>query len=177
MGSSPTPGRAFLGLGSNLGAREENLRRALLLLSERVEIVKLSSVYESEPVGFKEQPWFLNLVCEIRTRLSPRDLLRFAKEIERKLGRKPSFPNAPRPIDIDILFFGDLVLKTEDLVIPHPRLHERAFVLLPLSEIAPDLVHPELGLKIKELLELLMRRGGERCTRYGSGDILMPPTS
>lgn len=142
---------AYLCLGSNLGAREKNLTRALSLLSQEVNLKKVSSIYETEPVGYKEQPLFLNLVCRITTNLNPGGLLRLAKTIESKMGRIPSFPNSPRPIDIDILFYDNKIIKTKDLTIPHPRLAGRAFVLVPLAEIAPELVHPELGKSITEL--------------------------
>ncbi len=142
---------AYLCLGSNLGAREKNLTWALSLLSQEVNLEKVSSIYETEPVGYKEQPLFLNLVCRITTNLNPGGLLRLAKTIESKMGRIPSFPNSPRPIDIDILFYDNKIIKTKDLTIPHPRLAGRAFVLVPLAEIAPELVHPEMGKSITEL--------------------------
>ena len=142
---------AYLCLGSNLGDPEKNLIRALSLLSQEVILEKASSIYETEPVGYKEQPFFLNLVCRITTDLNPWELLHLAKVIENKMGRMPSFPNAPRPIDIDILFCDNQIIKTQDLTIPHPRLAERAFVLAPLSEIAPELIHPELDKSIAEL--------------------------
>ena len=147
----------YLSLGSNMGNRQDNLDKALELLSQRVALGQVSSIYDTEPVGNTDQPRFLNLVCQIHTRLAPMELLTLAKGIESKLGRKSSKPNSPRPIDIDILFYGDQVLESPELVIPHPRLEERAFVLVPLSEIAPELVHPVSGKAVKEMLDALQK--------------------
>lgn len=142
---------AYLSLGSNLGHREANIASALKMLGQEAWILKVSSLYETEPVGYKNQPWFLNCVCSVETDLSPQALLKFVKAIERKLGRREDIRFGPRLIDIDILFYNSLILDSPDLIIPHPRLVERAFVLLPLREIAPELVHPLLRATIEEL--------------------------
>ena len=153
---------AYLGLGSNLGDREQNLARAIDLLAQRVKIEKSSSLYVTEPVDYGDQPLFLNAVCCVRTSLTPDELLGLAKRIEAALGRKPSFRNGPRPIDIDILFYGDSVVDLPHLTIPHPRLPERAFALVPLAEIAPNLVHPLSGQTVKEMVAQLKDVNGVR---------------
>jgi len=144
---------AYLSLGSNLGDREANIASALKMLGREARILEVSSLYETEPVGYKDQPWFLNCACSVETNLSPQALLEFVKAIEKNLGRKPTLRFGPRLIDIDILFYDGLILDSPDLVVPHPRLAERAFVLVPLKEIAPNLVHPLSGLTIEELFE------------------------
>ena len=149
----------YLSLGSNLGNRQENLDRALKLISERMRLGKVSSIYDTEPVGPISQPRFLNLACEVFTRLTPEGLLALFKGIEQKMGRY-SRSGEPRIIDIDIIFFGDKVVKTADLVIPHPQMHERSFVLVPLAEIAPDVIHPVLKKKIKELNKATKEKQG-----------------
>ena len=158
---------AYLCLGSNLGSREENLCQALALLSRKADIEKLSAIYETEPVGYKEQPLFLNLVCRIATDLPPDELLRFAKDIETEMGRTPSFRNAPRIMDIDILLYDDTTIETQNLTIPHPRLKDRAFVLIPLAEIAPKLIHPQLGKSIAQLANAIKGRKGVREYKGG----------
>ncbi len=142
----------YLGLGSNMGDRQCNLDRALDLLGQRLRVGEVSSIYDTEPVGNANQPRFLNMVCEVSTRLAPTELLTLIKGIELKIGRVPGRSNSPRPIDIDILFYGNQVMDTPDLVIPHSRLTKRAFVLVPLAEIAPELVHPVSGAAIREIL-------------------------
>ena len=153
---------AYLGLGSNLGDRRKNLSEALESMLVKVEVQQISSIYETEPVGYEQQPLFLNIVCRGSTGLSPKKLLRLAKEIENRMGRESSFRNAPRPLDIDILFYDDVVMLSEELTIPHPRLTERAFVLLPLAEIASELVHPVEGRTVRELMKELGKVTGVR---------------
>jgi len=140
-----------------MGSRKGNLDRGLELLSQRVQLGQVSSIYDTAPVGNTQQPRFLNLVCQVNTRLAPMGLLTLAKGIESKLGRTLHERNAPRPLDIDILFYGDQIIETPKLVIPHPRLEERDFVLVPLAEIAPELVHPVSSKTIRELLQELKK--------------------
>ena len=154
--------KTYFGLGSNLGDRMSNLASAIECLYHKVNLKKLSSVYETEPVGYKEQPAFFNMVLLGMTSLNAFELLRFVKSIESALGRQPGFRNAPRPIDIDILFYADKIIDTPELTIPHPRIAERAFVLIPIAEIAPELVHPLLNKKVSDLLAELENRDGVR---------------
>lgn len=146
------PVMVYLSLGANLGSRKENLDRALNLLSHRLTVGKVSQVYETDPVDNVNQPKFLNLACQIFTRLAPVELLTLVKGVELKLGRVSTGANASRPIDIDIIFYGDQVVETPELIIPHPRMAQRAFVLIPLAEIAPDMVHQVSKKTVKELL-------------------------
>ncbi len=151
---------AYIGLGSNLGDRMAMLRMAIQRLETLGRIARVSSLYETEPVGFLEQPSFLNAVVALDTTLAPADLLGALLGIERDLGRMRSFPNAPRTLDLDLLLVDDAILDTPELTLPHPRLHERAFVLAPLAEIAPELVHPGTGKTMQEILHTLPDQGG-----------------
>jgi 2-amino-4-hydroxy-6-hydroxymethyldihydropteridine diphosphokinase len=143
----------YLGLGSNVGEREQNLQAAVdRLHSAELRITRVSSVYETEPQGMRNQRWFLNLVAEAETELFPRQLLGRIVKIERELGRRRMIENGPRTIDIDILFFGNAVVQTGELTIPHPRFAERRFVLAPMAELAPDLRDPGSSRTMRELL-------------------------
>jgi 2-amino-4-hydroxy-6-hydroxymethyldihydropteridine diphosphokinase len=144
---------AYLGLGANLGAPEEQLARAVDQLGAAGVVEAVSSIYLTEPVGRPDQPPFLNLVCRISTSLPPLELLARIRSVEDRLGRVRRRRNDPRTIDIDILAYADQVLDTPDLVIPHPRMHARAFVLVPLGQIAPDWKHPVLGLTPAEMMD------------------------
>ena len=145
--------RTYLGLGSNVGDRELHLRRALDRLSTPgLRILRVSPIYETEPVDYANQRWFLNLVVEAETSLFPVQLLAHISRIERGLGRVRTVPKGPRTIDIDILLYGQRVVRSARLEIPHPRLAERRFVLAPLADLAPDLRHPVTGLAVREML-------------------------
>ena len=145
---------AFLSLGSNLGKRLENLERAIDKIGEsgQIKVIKVSPVYETEPVGVKGQEWFLNLALEVQTSLEPFALLERLLSIEDQMGRKRDEKWGPRSIDLDILLYDDRIVDSDRLAIPHPRMHERRFVLLPLAQIAPRLLHPRLEKSIEELL-------------------------
>lgn len=160
--------KAYVGLGSNMGEREANLRLAVELLdaTDGVEVTGVSSIYETDPVGYLDQPDFLNAVVEVETSLSPRELLLATKEIERRQARRRDVRWGPRTIDLDILLFGDLRISEPDLNVPHVEVSNRAFVLAPLVEIAPNLALPD-GKKIRELLAALGKLEGVKLYRPG----------
>jgi len=146
----------YLSLGSNLGDRRWQLENGLRALRRaRISCITPSSIYETEPIGYESQPWFLNVVVSGRTRLSPEELLKTCKQIEHSVGRKESIRYGPRPLDVDILLYGTSCVTEEDLVIPHPQMAKRRFVLVPLLEIAPDAVDPRNGRRFSDLLSIL----------------------
>lgn len=149
----------MIGLGSNLGERDKNIRTALEKMQEKgIELLRVSSVLETEPYGYTNQPKFLNAVCLVETNLTPDQLLDVLLEIEKEIGRVRERKWGPRIIDLDIIFYEDLVLESERLIVPHPDMHNRWFVLAPLAEICPDYVHPKLKKTVRELLQELTRR-------------------
>jgi 2-amino-4-hydroxy-6-hydroxymethyldihydropteridine diphosphokinase len=155
-------GSIFLALGSNLGDREANLQAAKDKMTCRIVVVQESPIYITPPWGYEDQPDFLNQVIQISTCLEPHDLLFYLKGIEDEMGREATFRYGPRLIDLDILFYGQRVIQEDALQIPHPRLHERAFVLVPLNAIVPDFVHPVLGETIRDLLSRVDTEGVRR---------------
>lgn len=158
--------RIYLSLGSNVGDREQNLQDAIdRLAGAGIRILRCSSVYETEPQDLADQPWFLNVVIEAETELMPMQLLSRIVAIEKEMGRTRKVAKGPRPIDIDVLFFGRFVIDTPQLCVPHPRLDQRRFVLAPMAELAPDFRHPVMRKSMRELLGRL--KGQEVRRREG----------
>lgn len=148
--------RVFLSIGSNLGQKDKNCYLAIDKLKENgLIITQVSPLYITEPWGYVSQPKFANIVVEALTEFEPLELLHLIKKIEKQMGRKKTFRYGPRVIDIDIIFFDDIVFNSDDLKIPHPEMHKRFFVLKPLCDIAPDVLHPVLKKSVKQLLEKL----------------------
>jgi 2-amino-4-hydroxy-6-hydroxymethyldihydropteridine diphosphokinase len=155
------PATVYISLGTNMGDRMGNLRQAASALEAQMQVKDHSPVYQTPPWGYTDQAEFLNQVICGETELSPQELLFFLKDLEAQLGRQPSFRYGPRLIDMDILFYDDQVLEVPGLSIPHPKLHERAFVMVPLADLAPEIVHPRLGMTVRDLLENLETEGVE----------------
>jgi 2-amino-4-hydroxy-6-hydroxymethyldihydropteridine diphosphokinase len=153
----------YLGLGSNIGAREASLRTALDELdASDLRLLRVSSLYETEPIGLREQPWFLNLAAEFETELLPSQLLHRMQKVETGMGRTRTIANGPRTIDIDILLYGNSAMKTEELEIPHPRYRERRFTLAPLAELNPAMKDPVTGRTMAEMLATLTGQTARR---------------
>jgi len=160
--------RIVLGLGSNMGDREAHLREAVASLQQRkITVQRSASLYLTEPRDYTDQPWFINTVAEVSTNLNPQELLECCLLVEREAGRIRDLSRGPRPIDLDILFYGDQQIQTANLIVPHPRYADRRFVLAPLAELAPDFRDPVSGITIQELLE--------RCPDSGEVRVYAPP--
>ena len=160
--------RIILGLGSNMGNRESHLREAVDSLQQlQITVRRSASLYLTEPRDYTDQPWFINTVAEVDTDLDPLELLKSCLRIEREAGRIRDHSRGPRPIDLDILFYGDLQIQTANLVVPHPRYADRRFVLAPLAELAPDFRDPISGVTMQQLLE--------RCPDSGEVRLYAPP--
>ncbi len=154
----------YLGLGSNLGNRRQNLERAVeRLTSPEVRVLRKSSIYETEPRDVPDQPWFLNQVVEVETSLLPRQLHQRTQKIERELGRTTTVSKGPRVIDLDILLYARTIVEAPDLKIPHPRMADRRFVLEPLAELVPDLAHPQTGRTVREMLREVGKQTVRKC--------------
>jgi len=160
---SGMPNLAYLSLGSNVGEREAHLRDAIARLQSQGRVTAVSSLYETEPVEFTKQAWFLNCAAVLETTEAPEQLIAGILTIEREMGRRRTQKKGPRIIDIDILLFGDTIIDSPDLTIPHPAMHQRRFVLEPLAEIAPEVRHPKLKKTIRELRDALPTGQTVRC--------------
>ena len=147
--------KVYLALGSNLGNRKANIVRATYMISKRMIVLKISKLYETKPVGYANQPDFINAVIKVETLLTPQQVLSVAKSIEDELKRIKTIKDGPRTIDIDVLFYNDKVINEEGLIIPHPRIQQRSFVLEPMIDVSPDYVHPVLGKNMTMLYEEL----------------------
>ncbi|MCG0275191.1 MAG: 2-amino-4-hydroxy-6-hydroxymethyldihydropteridine diphosphokinase [Thermosediminibacteraceae bacterium] len=149
--------RAFIALGSNLGDREKNIKEAMERIKRRgIKILKVSSVIETEPYGYKDQDKFLNAACLVETELTPRELLKTLLEIEREMGRERKVRWGPRNIDLDLIFYEDMVIEEDGLVVPHPDAHNRTFVMGPIAEIDPEFQHPVLKKTVGEIYRRLV---------------------
>jgi 2-amino-4-hydroxy-6-hydroxymethyldihydropteridine diphosphokinase len=166
---------AYIGIGANLGDRIATLRTAVHRLGEVGAVTRVSSLFETDPVGYESQPAFLNAVVELQTTLDATELIYALLGIEASLGRTRSFRNAPRTLDLDLLLLGDRVVATDDTHVPHPRLQERSFVLTPLAELAPDAVHPVLRRSVTQLYDALDSRDG--VARVAGPEWATPPAS
>jgi len=163
---------AYVALGANEGDRLANLESAVKRLRETTTVDAVSPIYETEPMGFADQPWFLNSVARVITLLFPTELLRVLQMIEDELGKATPFPNGPRIIDLDLLLYDDLVESSANLDLPHPGMHKRRFVLTPLADIAPDVIHPMIGQTIGEMLAALPPEPAVH--KWGAASALFP---
>ena len=158
----------YLGLGSNLGEKAARIEQAIDRIADSMTVRRVSSFYETAPVGLLDQDWFLNCAIEVETNRPPRELVSLLLRMELEMGRRRGIPGGPRTIDIDLLFYGKAVLDEEDLQAPHARLHERLFVLAPLTELCPDFVHPVLGVTVAEAARKLA--GTQEVRRVARGE-------